>query len=67
MRNLNIGVQLHYSPVHLQPYYRSRGFNQGDFPSAEKYATEALSIPLFPTLKKVDQMRIINDIKSEII
>ena len=67
MRQKGIGVQLHYSPVHLQPYYRSRGFNQGDFPSAEKYATEALSIPLFPTLKKVDQMRIINDIKSEII
>lgn len=67
MRLRGIGVQLHYSPVHLQPYYRKYGFKEGDFPIAEKYAKSALSIPLFPNLKEVEQMRVIETIKTEII
>ena len=67
MRLRGIGVQLHYYPVHLQPYYRKYGFKEGDFPMAEKYATSALSIPLFPNLKKEEQIRVINTIKKEIV
>ncbi len=67
MRSLGIGVQLHYSPVHLQPYYRKYGFKEGDFPMAEKYAKTALSIPLFPDLTKDEQIRVINTIKKAII
>ncbi len=67
MRLRGIGVQLHYSPVHLQPYYRQYGFKDGDFPSAEKYAKSALSIPLFPNLKEEEQIRVIETIKTEII
>ena len=66
MRSQGIGVQLHYSPVHLQPYYRNYGFKEGDFLMAEKYAKTALSLPLFPDLKKEDQIRVINTIKTEI-
>ena len=66
MRLHGIGVQLHYYPVHLQPYYRSYGFKEGDFPAAEKYAISALSIPLFPDLKKDEQIRVINTIKKAI-
>ena len=66
MRKNDIGVQLHYSPVHLQPYYRQYGFKEGDFPIAEKYAMTALSIPLFPDLSEDDQNRVINIIKSEL-
>ena len=48
LRADGIGVQLHYSPVHLQPYYRTLGFSDGDFPEAEAYATNAMSLPYSP-------------------
>ena len=67
LREEGIGVQLHYSPVHLQPYYRKYGFKEGDFPMAEKYAKTAVSIPLFPDLTKDEQIRVINTIKKAII
>ena len=41
-----IGVQLHYSPVHLQPYYRSLGFVEGQFPEAEAYGSSAIVFPV---------------------
>jgi len=49
-----IGVQLHYTPVHLQPYYRRLGFREGDFPKAEAYARNAISLPLYPGLQDRD-------------
>ena len=58
LRASGIGVQLHYSPVHLQPYYRRLGFHEGAFPNAEKYAEEAISLPLFPGLSYADLLRI---------
>ncbi|MCP9807328.1 UDP-4-amino-4,6-dideoxy-N-acetyl-beta-L-altrosamine transaminase [Cyanobium sp. T1B-Tous] len=51
LRDAGIGVQLHYSPVHLQPYYRALGFTEGQFPEAEAYASSAMSLPLFPGLE----------------
>jgi len=51
LRDLGIGVQLHYYPVHLQPYFHQFGFISGDFPCAESYAKNSFSIPLFPGLK----------------
>ncbi len=60
MRKKNIGVQLHYQPVHLQPFYKKLGFKEGDFPNAEEYSHNALSIPLYPDLKKKDQLRVVN-------
>ncbi len=59
MRAASIGVQLHYSPVHLQPYYRRLGFREGDFPEAEAYGTNAMSLPLFPGLHDGDQQRVV--------
>ena len=50
LRDKGIGVNLHYMPVHLQPYYREIGFQEGDFPKAEKYGQEAISLPLFPIM-----------------
>ncbi len=58
LRSVGIGVQLHYSPVHLQPYYRALDFAEGQFPEAEAYATSAISLPLFPGLSAVDQQRV---------
>lgn len=58
LRAAGIGVQLHYSPVHLQPYYRRLGFQEGDFPEAEAYATNAISLPLYPGLSGPEQQRV---------
>ena len=59
LRSLGIGVQLHYSPVHLQPYYQRLGFQKGDFPEAEAYASSAISLPLFPGLQESEQERVV--------
>lgn len=56
LRDSGIGVQLHYSPVHLQPYFRDLGFNDGDFPASEAYAKSSMSLPLFPGLTS-DEMK----------
>jgi dTDP-4-amino-4,6-dideoxygalactose transaminase len=45
--------------VHLQPYYRALGFAPGQFPEAERYAGEALTLPLYPTLRAQDQEYVI--------
>jgi len=66
LRNKHIGVNVHYIPIHLHPFYKSLGFNQGDFPNAEKYASEALSIPLFPQLTKQLQDEVVNALISSI-
>jgi dTDP-4-amino-4,6-dideoxygalactose transaminase len=58
LRAAGIGVQLHYSPVHLQPYYRALGFAKAQFPEAESYASSAISLPLFPGLTEIDQGRV---------
>ncbi len=50
-----VGVNLHYIPVHLQPYYRELGFNGGDFPQAETYYSQAISLPLYPDLSDAQQ------------
>ena len=50
LREQDIGVNLHYMPVHLQPYYRDLGFREGQFPEAESYGKEAISLPMFATM-----------------
>ncbi len=50
LRNAGIGINVHYIPVHLQPYYKNKGFKLGDYPEAEKYYAEAISLPLYPDL-----------------
>jgi UDP-4-amino-4,6-dideoxy-N-acetyl-beta-L-altrosamine transaminase len=60
LRRRGIGVNLHYIPVHLQPWYRRMGFKPGDFPAAERYYERAISLPMFATLK-TDQRRTVVD------
>lgn len=64
LRSYGIGVQLHYSPVHLQPYYQELGFCSGQFPNAEAYAKSALSLPLYPGLKQDEQKFVIQTISE---
>ena len=58
LRAAGIGVQVHYTPVHLQPYYLQLGFHEGDFPEAETYACDAISLPLYPGLQEEDFQRV---------
>jgi UDP-4-amino-4,6-dideoxy-N-acetyl-beta-L-altrosamine transaminase len=60
LRAAGIGVNLHYIPVHTQPYYRKLGFSHGDFPLAEQYYREAISLPLFATLDEAEQDRVVD-------
>ncbi len=55
MRAADIGVNVHYIPVHTQPYYRSLGFRPGQFPVAEKFYREAMTLPLYPGLTTQQQ------------
>ena len=57
-----INVNLHYIPIHLQPFYKKLGFKLGDFPVSEKYYSEAMSIPIFPKLNEADQSYVIDNI-----
>lgn len=59
LRARNILVNLHYIPVHTQPYYAELGFQSGDFPESERYYGEAISIPLYSSLSGDDQDRVI--------
>ena len=64
LRAAGIGVQLHYSPVHLHPYYRALGFAEGQFLEAEAYGRSAISLPLFPGLHEGDQQRVVYTLES---
>lgn len=66
MRDKGIGVNLHYIPVHLQPYYRARGFAPGDFPEAERYYAEAISLPLFATMTDAMQDEVVGALVAEL-
>lgn len=64
LREQGIGVNLHYIPVHLQPWYARMGFKPGNFPEAERYYTEAISLPIFPTLTEQQQGQAIAAIRK---
>ena len=55
LREAGVGVNLHYIPVHTQPYYQKLGFQVGDFPQAEKYYAEAISLPMYHALTEQQQ------------
>jgi dTDP-4-amino-4,6-dideoxygalactose transaminase len=64
LRLAGIGVNVHYIPVHLQPYYRSKGFAAGDFPEAERYSERAISLPLFYALSDDEQLQVADAVRT---
>jgi len=64
LRAAGIGVQVHYTPVHLQPYYRKLGFAEGDFFEAEAYATNSISLPIYVGLTEMDQRKVVTSLKD---
>ena len=63
----NIGINLHYIPVHRQPYYENLGFKKNNFPQAENFHREVLSIPIHPSLKEDQQSYVIETLKGILI
>jgi UDP-4-amino-4,6-dideoxy-N-acetyl-beta-L-altrosamine transaminase len=63
LREQNIGVNLHYIPVHTQPYYRAVGFRLGCFPEAEAYYEDAISLPIYATLDETQQDEVVEALK----
>jgi len=63
LRNKNIIANVHYIPIHLQPYFRNLGFKKGMFPSTENYYDRAVSLPIYPLLKKKETKHIVESIK----
>ena len=64
LRELRIMVQVHYIPVHYQPYYRRRGWKKGDFPVAEAFYRQCLSLPIYPSLTEGEQEYVIKKISD---
>ena len=64
MKSAKIGVQLHYLPVHLHPFYQNFGFSEGDFPNAESYSSCAISLPLFIDISKDEQKYVAETLKD---
>jgi dTDP-4-amino-4,6-dideoxygalactose transaminase len=67
MQAQGIGVNLHYIPVHMQPYYQSMGFKRGDYPEAEAYYSEAMTIPMYPTMTYDQQDSVISALKKALV
>jgi UDP-4-amino-4,6-dideoxy-N-acetyl-beta-L-altrosamine transaminase len=67
LRVAGIGVNLHYTPVYLQPYYERLGFKAGYCPEAEKYYQEAISIPMYTRLTDADQDAVVRTLREILI
>lgn len=67
LRDRGIGVNVHYIPIHTQPYYERLGFRRGDFPEAERYYAEAISLPMYPTMSDDQQGKVINCLRQALL
>ncbi|TVO60258.1 UDP-4-amino-4,6-dideoxy-N-acetyl-beta-L-altrosamine transaminase [Denitromonas ohlonensis] len=66
LRSHQIGVNVHYIPVYLQPFYAKHGFRPGHCPSAEAYYLRIISLPMFPDLSDNDQTRVVDILKDAV-
>ncbi|APE01202.1 UDP-4-amino-4,6-dideoxy-N-acetyl-beta-L-altrosamine transaminase [Alteromonas mediterranea] len=60
LRESGIFAHVHYIPIHLQPYYQNLGFKKGDYPNAERYYQQAITLPMFPDLSENDVTSIVS-------
>lgn len=67
LRSARVGVNLHYIPVHTQPYYQKLGFQLGDFPQVEQYYEEAITIPLYYGLNEESQNKVVISLRESLI
>lgn len=67
LHNKGVGVNVHYIPIHLQPFYQQFGFKQGDFPVSEHFYQNALTLPLFPSLTATEQTKVIDTLHQVLL
>lgn len=67
LKSFGIEVNVHYIPIHRQPYYQAMGFKDGDFPVAEDYYRRAITLPLFPAMTEEQQDYVIQTLKKLIV
>jgi len=67
LRKSGVGVNLHYIPIHMQPYYQNTGFKKGDFPKVEDYYSRAISIPIYQGLTFEYQDKVVKVLKELLI
>ena len=68
MKQVGINLQVHYIPVHLQPFYQKNyGFNSGDFPVSESFYRNEVSLPIYPNISNDDIDMVINEILKIIV
>jgi UDP-4-amino-4,6-dideoxy-N-acetyl-beta-L-altrosamine transaminase len=67
LRKHHVGTNVHYIPIHLQPYYQSLGFKLGDFPVAEKFYDEIITLPLHPTLSDEQQIFVVDELNKSLL
>jgi dTDP-4-amino-4,6-dideoxygalactose transaminase len=67
MRDQGVGVNLHYIPVHTQPYYGRMGFKVRDFPESEQYYAEAISLPIYAGLSDREQDKVVEALKKSLV
>lgn len=64
LRRQSIGVNVHYIPIHTQPYFKKLGFRDGDFPQSETYYKEAISLPIYYSMTDVEQEKVVKALQS---
>lgn len=64
LRQQGIGVNVHYIPIHMQPYYQKMGFKQGDFPNSENYYANAISLPIYYDFTEILQDKVVGILKG---
>ena len=64
IREKGIGANIHYIPVHTQPYYQKLGFSWGDYPNSENYYKRAISLPMYPTMTECQQDKVIQTLHT---
>ena len=60
LRDKGIFAHVHYIPIHLQPFYQNLGFKNGDYPNAEQYYKQAITLPLYPSLSKEEAQYVVD-------
>lgn len=66
LRQAGVGVNIHYIPVYHQPYYAQQGFQTKDYPEAEQYYSEAISLPMYPGLTQEQQKEVVYRLKTPV-
>jgi len=64
LRGSGVGVNVHYIPVHIQPYYKQFGFRESDFPNAMSYYEKSISLPLYSGLNEDQQLTVVNSLMN---